>query len=52
MIPPIAQQIHCTPELREAEFEILPAGKELGIAISIRPPLGEGCSLVNLQEIS
>lgn len=42
MIPPIAQQIYYTPESREAEYEILPAGKELGIANSIRSPLGEG----------
>ncbi|OUZ39713.1 aldo/keto reductase [Solibacillus kalamii] len=42
MIPPIAQQIYYTPESREAEFEILPAGKELGMANSIRSPLGEG----------
>ena len=42
MIPPIAQQIYYTPESREAEYEILPAGKELGILNSIRSPLGEG----------
>ncbi|WP_339216406.1 aldo/keto reductase [Solibacillus sp. FSL W8-0372] len=42
MIPPIAQQIYYTPESREAEYEILPAGKEFGIANSIRSPLGEG----------
>lgn len=42
LIPPIAQQIYYTPESREAEYELLPAGKELGIANSIWSPLGEG----------
>ncbi|OCA90341.1 aldo/keto reductase [Bacillus sp. FJAT-27225] len=42
MTPPIAQQIYYTPESREAEYELLPAGKELGIANSIWSPLGEG----------
>ncbi|RHW34067.1 aldo/keto reductase [Lysinibacillus yapensis] len=42
LMPPIAQQIYYTPESREAEYELLPAGKELGIANSIWSPLGEG----------
>ncbi|MBO3065766.1 aldo/keto reductase [Staphylococcus shinii] len=42
MAPPIAQQIYYTPESREAEYELLPAGKELGVGNSIWSPLGEG----------
>ncbi|EHJ07500.1 aldo/keto reductase [Staphylococcus simiae] len=42
LAPPIAQQIYYTPESREAEYELLPAGKELGIGNSIWSPLGEG----------
>lgn len=42
MMPPIAQQIYYNPESREAEYELLPAGKELGIGNSIWSPLGEG----------
>src|SRR5699024_9813005 len=42
MAPPIAQQIYYTPESREAEYELLPAGKELGIGNTIWSPLGEG----------
>ena len=42
MIPPIAHQLYYTPESREAEYELLPAGKELGIANSIWSPIGEG----------
>jgi aryl-alcohol dehydrogenase-like predicted oxidoreductase len=42
MAPPIAQQIYYTPEAREAEYELLPAGKELGVGNSIWSPLGEG----------
>ena len=41
-IPPITQQIYYTPEAREAEYELLPAGKELGISSMIWSPLGEG----------
>ncbi|PSL41010.1 aryl-alcohol dehydrogenase-like predicted oxidoreductase [Planomicrobium soli] len=41
-IPPITQQIYYTPEAREAEYELLPAGKELGIGSMIWSPLGEG----------
>ena len=42
LIPPISQQIYYTPEAREAEYELLPAGKELGMANSIWSPLGSG----------
>lgn len=41
-IPPITQQIYYTPEAREAEYELLPAGTELGIGSMIWSPLGEG----------
>ncbi|TWT06464.1 aldo/keto reductase [Planococcus sp. CPCC 101016] len=41
-IPPITQQIYYTPEAREAEYELLPAGKELGVGSMIWSPLGEG----------
>ncbi|PAF17804.1 aldo/keto reductase [Terribacillus saccharophilus] len=41
-IPPITQQIYYTPEAREAEYELLPAGTELGIGNMIWSPLGEG----------
>ncbi len=41
-IPPITQQIYYTPEAREAEYELLPAGTELGVGNMIWSPLGEG----------
>lgn len=41
-IPPITQQIYYTPEAREAEYELLPAGTELGVGSMIWSPLGEG----------
>ncbi|RLL41324.1 aldo/keto reductase [Oceanobacillus piezotolerans] len=41
-IPPICQQIYYSPEAREAEYELLPAGSELGIGSMIWSPLGEG----------
>lgn len=41
-IPPITQQIYYTPEAREAEYELLPAGSELGVSSMIWSPLGEG----------
>jgi len=42
LIPPVAHQVYYTPESREAEYELLPAGKELGIGNTIWSPLGEG----------
>lgn len=42
LMPPVAHQIYYTPESREAEYELLPAGKELGIGNTIWSPLGEG----------
>jgi aryl-alcohol dehydrogenase-like predicted oxidoreductase len=41
-ITPIAHQIYYTPEAREAEYELLPAGEELGIGSMIWSPLGQG----------
>ena len=41
-IPPATQQIYYTPEAREAEYELLPAGAELGVSSMIWSPLGEG----------
>ncbi|SDW10556.1 Predicted oxidoreductase [Marinococcus luteus] len=41
-IPPVTQQIYYTPEAREAEYELLPAGRELGVSSMIWSPLGEG----------
>lgn len=41
-IPPVTQQIYYTPEAREAEYELLPAGSELGVSSMIWSPLGEG----------
>ncbi|RAH96942.1 aldo/keto reductase [Acuticoccus sediminis] len=39
---PIAQQINYTPEARQAEYELLPAGEDLGVGAMIWSPLGEG----------
>lgn len=41
-VPPVAQQIYYTPEAREAEYELLPAGRELGLSTMIWSPLGQG----------
>lgn len=41
-IPPVTHQIYYTPEAREAEYELLTAGSELGISNMIWSPLGEG----------
>lgn len=41
-IPPATQQIYYTPEAREAEYELLPAGAELSVSSMIWSPLGEG----------
>lgn len=41
-VPPVAHQIYYTPEAREAEYELLPAGAELGIGSMIWSPLGQG----------
>jgi aryl-alcohol dehydrogenase-like predicted oxidoreductase len=40
--PPISQQIYYTAEAREAEYELLPAGQELGVTSMIWSPLGQG----------
>jgi aryl-alcohol dehydrogenase-like predicted oxidoreductase len=39
---PISQQIYYTAEAREAEYELLPAGQELGVSSMIWSPLGQG----------
>src|SRR5690606_17580003 len=41
-VPPVVQQIYYTPEAREAEYELLPAGRELGVSAMIWSPLGQG----------
>lgn len=41
-IPPIAHQFYYTPETREAEYELIPAGEELGVGSMIWSPLGQG----------
>ena len=40
--PPVAHQLNYTPEAREAEYEIIPAGRDLGVATQVWSPLGEG----------
>jgi aryl-alcohol dehydrogenase-like predicted oxidoreductase len=42
LIPPICQQIYYSAEAREAEYELLPAGQELGVGAMIWSPLGQG----------
>jgi aryl-alcohol dehydrogenase-like predicted oxidoreductase len=39
---PVAQQIYYTAEAREAEYELLPAGADLGVSAMIWSPLGQG----------
>jgi aryl-alcohol dehydrogenase-like predicted oxidoreductase len=41
-IAPVAHQIYYTPEARDAEYELIPAGEELGIGSMIWSPLGQG----------
>jgi aryl-alcohol dehydrogenase-like predicted oxidoreductase len=41
-VPPVAHQIYYTPEAREAEYELIAAGEELGIGSMIWSPLGQG----------
>ena len=42
LIAPVAQQIYYTAEGREAEYELLPAGADLGVGAMIWSPLGQG----------
>lgn len=42
LIPPVAHQIYYTPEAREAEYELITAGQELGIGSMVWSPLGQG----------
>lgn len=39
---PIAQQIHYTPHVRDAEFELLPLGRDQGLGTLVWSPLGGG----------
>jgi aryl-alcohol dehydrogenase-like predicted oxidoreductase len=39
---PIAQQIHYTPHVRDAEFELLPLGLDQGLGTLVWSPLGGG----------
>jgi aryl-alcohol dehydrogenase-like predicted oxidoreductase len=41
-VAPVAHQIYYTPEAREAEYELIPAGEELGIGAMVWSPLGQG----------
>lgn len=41
-ISPVAHQIYYTPEAREAEYELITAGQELGIGSMVWSPLGQG----------
>lgn len=42
LTPPISQQIYYTPEAREAEYEILPVGRDQGLGTLVWSPLGGG----------
>ncbi len=42
LFPPISHQFYYTAEAREAEYELLPAGQELGVSSMIWSPLGQG----------
>lgn len=42
LVPPVVQQIYYTPEGRDAEYELLPAGRALGVSAMIWSPLGQG----------
>ncbi|HKX31946.1 MAG TPA: aldo/keto reductase, partial [Blastocatellia bacterium] len=39
---PVSHQLYYTAEAREAEYELLPAGQELGVSAMIWSPLGQG----------
>lgn len=41
-VAPVAHQFNYTPEAREAEYELIPAGDDFGVAGQIWSPLGEG----------
>jgi aryl-alcohol dehydrogenase-like predicted oxidoreductase len=42
LVPPISHQFYYNAEAREAEYELLPAGQELGVGSMIWSPLGQG----------
>ena len=41
-IAPVAHQLHYAPHAREAEYEMLPAAQDFGLASMVWSPLGEG----------
>ena len=41
-VEPVAHQFNYTPESREAEYELIPAGEDLGLGNQVWSPLGEG----------
>jgi aryl-alcohol dehydrogenase-like predicted oxidoreductase len=42
LVAPVCHQLYYTAEAREAEYELLPAGAELGVGAMIWSPLGQG----------
>ncbi len=42
LIQPVSHQFYYTAEAREAEYELIPAGEELGVSSMIWSPLGQG----------
>jgi aryl-alcohol dehydrogenase-like predicted oxidoreductase len=42
LVAPISHQLYYTAEAREAEYELLPAGAELGVGAMVWSPLGQG----------
>ncbi len=42
LIQPVSHQFYYTAEAREAEYELFPAGEELGVSAMIWSPLGQG----------
>ncbi|HGM5581744.1 TPA: aldo/keto reductase [Pseudomonas putida] len=41
-VAPVAHQLYYTPAAREAEYELIPAGDDLGLATMVWSPLGQG----------
>lgn len=42
LVAPVCHQLYYTAEAREAEYELLPAGAELGVGTMVWSPLGQG----------
>lgn len=42
LVAPVSHQLYYTAEAREAEYELLPAGEDLGVSSMIWSPLGQG----------